>query len=148
MPVPDVAREVFDQAYAGTGNWIFNMAYAGGFDRMHACATRFDDLREVEDCIAAGIPVALSVSFDLLNGKNADMNNGHLIVAVGFTKTGDVVVNDPWPNPKKENTVRKIFPRVQVIKAWQRSKQTVYLIFPDSVRVPGDVGLERKPLRP
>ena len=139
VPVPEVAREVFDKNYRGTGNWIFNMAYAGSFDRMRACCTRFDDLRAVEDCIVAGIPVALSVSFDLLNGKNADMNNGHLIVAVGFTATGDVVVNDPWPNPKKENSVRKIFPREQVIRAWQRSKQTVYLIFSESVRLPWDL---------
>ena len=113
VPVPEVAREVFDQAYGGTGNWIFNMAYAGSFEHLRACATRFDDLREVEDCLAAGQPVALSVSFDLLNGKNADMNNGHLIVVVGFTATGDVVVNDPWPNPRKENRVRKIFPRAR-----------------------------------
>ena len=136
VPVPEVAREVFDPAYGGTGNWNFNMAYAGSFEHVRACAARFDDLRQVEDCIAAGIPVALSVSFDLLNGKNADMNNGHLIVAVGFTETGDVVVNDPWPNPKRENSVRKIFPRAQVISAWQRSKQTVYLVTPDSARAP------------
>jgi uncharacterized protein YvpB len=136
VPVAKVAREVFDQTYGGTGNWNFNTAYAGGFKQMRAYATRFDDLRQVEDCIVARIPVALSVSFDLLNGKAADENNGHLIVAIGFTENGDVVVNDPWPNPKKENSVRKIFPRDRVINAWQRSKQTVYLIFPDSARVP------------
>lgn len=139
VPVPDVAHAIFDKAYRGTGNWSFNMAYAGSFEHMRAFATRFDDLRQVEDCIAAGIPVALSVSFDLLNGKNADMNNGHLIVAVGFTENGDVVINDPWPNPKKENTVRKIFPRERVIRAWQRSKQTAYVVFPDGVRVPADL---------
>ena len=60
------------------------------------------------------------------------------MVVTGFTEDGDVVVNDPWPNPKKENSVRKIFPRAQVINAWQRSKQTVYLVFPDSARVRSD----------
>src|ERR1044071_1262554 len=71
-PSNRVAQAVYDPAYRGTGNWVFNMAYAGSFDGMRACATRFDGLREVEDCIAAGIPVALSVSFDLLNGKEKD----------------------------------------------------------------------------
>jgi hypothetical protein len=136
VPVPDAARAVYDTAYRGTGNWAFNMAYAGSFPGLRAYATRFDDLRQVENCIAAGIPVALSVSFDLLNGKIADQNNGHLIVVVGFTARGDVVVNDPWPNPKKENRVRKIFPRERVVAAWQRSKQTVYVVAPEGARVP------------
>ena len=136
VPVPETARQVHDVVYGGTGNWAFNMAYAGSFDGMRAWATRFDDFRRVEDWITAGIPVALSVSFDLLNGQEVDQNNGHLIVVVGFTETGDVVVNDPWPNPKKENRVRKIFPRAQVIRAWHRSKQTVYLVVPERARPP------------
>ena len=138
LPVPTVAQAVFDPAYGGTGNWNFNTAYAGGFDGMRAYATRWDSLRPVEDCIVAGVPVALSVSFDLLNGKEKDQQNGHLIVVVGFTATGDVVVNDPWPNPKRENRVRKVFPREQVIKAWQRSKQTVYVLAPAEMDRPGD----------
>ena len=136
VPVPEVARGVYDIAYRGTGNWIFNTAYAGSFEGMQACATRFDSFRRVEDCIAAGIPVALSVSFDLLNGKEEDQNNGHLIVVVGFTENGDVVVNDPWPDPNGENRVRKVFPRGRVMNAWQRSKQTVYLVHPQGMRVP------------
>ena len=90
-------------------------------------------MAEVEDLIAAGLPVALSVSSDLLNGKPKDQGNGHLIVVVGFTDSGDVVVNDPWPNAKKENSLRKVFPRGRVIKAWQRSKQTVYVIGPEEM---------------
>jgi uncharacterized protein YvpB len=136
VPVPEVAQCVRDTAYRGAGNWAFNMAYAGSFDGMRAYATRFNNLKEVEDCIAKGFPVALSVSFDLLNGKEADQNNGHLIVVVGFTEAGDVVVNDPWPNPKRENSVRKTFLRERVIAAWQRSKQTVYVIAPEQAHVP------------
>jgi hypothetical protein len=90
----------------------------------------------VEDCVAAGVPVALSVSFDLLNGREKDLGNGHLIVVVGFTRNGDVIVNDPWPDPKGVNRVRKTFPRAQVLRAWQRSKQTVYWIAPEMVRLP------------
>lgn len=136
VPVPEVATNVFDPVYGGTGNWAFNMAYAGSFDGLRAYATRFDDFRQVEDCLAAGIPVALSVSFDQLNGKDQDENNGHLIVVAGLTEKGDVVVNDPWPDPKRANRVRKTFPRDQVINAWQRSKQTVYVVCPESLRGP------------
>ena len=136
LPVPTVARSVNDPNWPGTGNWPFNTAFAGQFDGLRAYVTRFDDLAEVEDWIAAGVPVALSVSFDLLNGKPRDQGNGHLIVVVGFTKAGDVVVNDPWPHPRKENSVRKVFPRKNVLRAWQRSRHTVYLIYPESVPVP------------
>ena len=135
VPVPEVAHGVHDFAYRGTGNWAFNMAYAGSFEGVRAYATRLENLRQVEDYVAAGVPVALSVSFDLLNGKEKDQNNGHLIVVAGFTKEGDVVVNDPWPNPKKENRVRKTFARERIIAAWQRSKQTAYVVVPSGVSV-------------
>jgi uncharacterized protein YvpB len=135
LPVPAVAREVYDRVYRGTGNWVFNTAFAGSFEGMSGVVTRVDSLRAVEDWVARGVPVALSVSFDLLNGKAADVNNGHLIIVVGFTQDGDVVVNDPWPDPKGLKSVRKTFPRAQVIRAWQRSKQTVYVIAPTSLLV-------------
>jgi hypothetical protein len=82
--------------------------------------------------------VVASVSFDLLNGKPKDEGNGHLVVVVGFTRTGDVVVNDPWPNPRHENSVRKTFPRKNFIRAWERSHRTVYLIRPLPVAPPAD----------
>lgn len=130
LSVPAVAGAVYDPAYGGTGNWAFNMAFAGNFPGLCAWVDRFDEIAQVEDLVAAGVPVALSVSFDLLNGKEKDMGNGHLIVVVGFTASGDVIVNDPWPNPRKENSVRKVFPRAQVESAWRRSQQTVYIVKP------------------
>lgn len=132
IPVPAVAAGVHDPNWGGTGNWSFNMAFAGSFPGMRAYVTRLDELAQVEQCIAAGVPIALSVSFDLLNGKERDIGNGHLVVVAGFTATGDVVLNDPWPNPKGENRVRKIIPRERLLRAWNRSKQTVYIIHPES----------------
>ena len=136
VSVPAVAAGVQDRNWPGTGNWVFNTAFAGKFAGMRAYVTRFGDVREIEEWVAAGIPVAASVSFDLLNGKPSDEGNGHLIVVVGFTGEGDVVVNDPWPNPQKENSVRKIFPRKNFITAWERSRRAVYLIYPESMTVP------------
>lgn len=136
VPVPQVAAGVLDPKMPGTGNWVFNTAFAGKFEGMRAVVTRFDDVSEIEEWVAAGIPVVVSVSFDFLNGRPVDDGNGHLVVVVGFTGTGDVVVNDPWPNPKKENSVRKIFPRQNLVRAWERSRHAVYLIYPETMKVP------------
>jgi hypothetical protein len=138
VPVDAVARAVYDPGWAGTGNWVFNTAFAGQFDGMRAYVARLAGLPEIEAWVAAGLPVAASVSFDLLNGRPADEGNGHLIVVVGFTERGDVVANDPWPNPKQENSVRKVFPRANFLRAWQRSHRMVYLIHPLSVKPPTD----------
>lgn len=134
--VPEAARQIHDPAWGGTGNWCFNTALAGSLPGMRACVTRFGDLAEVETWTAAGFPVVLSVSFDLLNGKTRDEGTGHLVVCVGFTATGDVVVNDPWA-PKKEGLrVRRTYPRAQVVTGWQRSENTVYLIYPEQAKIP------------
>ena len=138
VPVPGVAQAVMDRNWPGTGNWPFNTAFAGSFAGLRAYVTRFEDLREIEDWLAAGVPVVTSGSLDLLLGKAADEGNGHLLVAAGFTRTGDVVVNDPWPNPKKENSLRKIFPRATFLRAWAHSQRTVYLIYPQTLKPPPD----------
>ena len=131
-PVPEVARGVYDPHLPGTGNWPFNVAYAGHFDGLRAYATRLEGLRDLEDWVAAGVPVVASVSFDLLNGRALDEGTGHLIVVAGFTSDGQVVINDPWPNPRKGFKHRQVFSRQSVQRAWCRSHQTVYLIYPET----------------
>lgn len=134
--VLEVVQGVHDPNWPGTGNWPFNTAYAGALPGLRAYVTRFDDLRELEDWIAAGVPVALSVSYDLLKGKPEDAGGGHLVVCVGFTAAGDVVFNDPaWRVPPGE---RKVFPRADVIAGWGHSHNTVYLIYPEDAAVPAD----------
>ena len=66
LTVPEVASSVYDTDYAGTGNWAFNVAFAGSFSGMKSYVTRLDDISEVEDWIAAGIPVILSARWDWL----------------------------------------------------------------------------------
>ena len=87
----------YDYGYEGTGNWPFNTAYAATRTEQ-AFVTRFASLRGVERFIKAGIPVIVSVTFGAggLDGSPLPRGtNGHLLVVVGFTSTGDVVVNDP-----------------------------------------------------
>jgi hypothetical protein len=131
--VPDVAAAVYDKNWHGTGNWTFNMAYAGSYPGMRGYVSRMSDVSELEDWIARGLPVGISVCYDRLRGKGKGPN-GHLIVCVGFTKDGDVIVNDPGT----AKNVRKTFPRKNLIYAWANSRNAVYLIYPEGAELPKD----------
>ncbi len=136
LTVPQVAAKVYDESFAGTGNWPFNTAFAGSFSGMRSYVTRFDDISEVEDWIAAGIPVILSARWDwLLPGRPPD-SDGHLIVCIGFTANGDVVINDPATRLDRGESVRRIYERADVIHSWTKSHNAVYLVFPESAAIP------------
>jgi hypothetical protein len=131
--VPEVARAVNDPNWPGTGNWPFNMGYAGAHSGMRAYVTRFSDVSELESWIEKGIPVAVSVSYSLLKGKT-EAGNGHLVVCIGFTEKGDVVVNDPG-----RREVHQTYTRENLVKAWAESHNTVYLVYPIGASVPANV---------
>lgn len=135
LDVPEVAAGVLDTRY-GTGNWSFNCAFAGKFPDMRAYVTRFSDISELEDWVVAGIPVIISAPFHLLQPGRHDTGSGHLVVCIGFTETGDVVINDPATNLKKGQSVRHVYKRENVIRAWATSQNTVYLVYPVSAKLP------------
>jgi hypothetical protein len=139
LTVPEVAVAVYAEDYAGTGNWPFNTAFAGSFGGMRSFVTRLDDLSEVEDWIAAGIPVILSTRWDWLQPGRPFDNNGHLIVCIGFTENGDVVVNDPATRLDRGESVRHIYKREDVIHAWTKSHNVVYLVYPESQKIPANL---------
>jgi Peptidase_C39 like family len=141
-PVPEVADRVHDPGWPGTGNWSFNAAYAGSFDRMRAVATRLENLGEVERWVAHGVPVALSVCYNRLRGREGP-SSGHLVVCVGFTQGGDVIVNDPGTR----TGVRKVFDRARVLHAWEHSSRTVYLIHPEGWNIPHGAGAPEQSVR-
>jgi len=136
--VPAVAHGVYDRNWPGTGNWPFNTAFAGAVPGLRAYVTRLADIAELEDWIVAGIPVILSVSYDTRTGQPVAKGSGHILVCVGFTRTGDVVVNDPWAHLEQGQSVRKVFPRRAVAAGWSRSHNTVYLIYPEAMKPPLD----------
>jgi hypothetical protein len=138
VPVPQVAAAVYDQDFGGTGNWPFNAAFAGQFAGMRAYVTRLDDLSEVEDWVAAGIPVVLSARWDWLEPGRPLDSEGHLIVCVGFTEAGDVIVNDPATRPERGQKVRRIYERQNVLHAWSKSHHVVYLLYPEAAKIPRD----------
>jgi hypothetical protein len=126
--VDHVARVVYDYGYRGAGNWAFNTAYAANLT-TDAFVTRLANLREAERFIAAGIPLVASITFSSgqLSGAPISGTAGHLVVIVGFTSNGDVVVNDPAaPN---NSSVRRTYDRGQFERAWlRRSSGTVYVV--------------------
>jgi uncharacterized protein YvpB len=138
VDVPEVVAAVYDNGFRGTGNWPFNTAYAASFPGMRGYVTRFSDLSEVEDWIEAGIPVILSARWDLLAPGRKPTGSGHLVVCIGFTPEGDVVINDPATNFKMGQKVRHIYTRENVIKAWKESNNTVYLVYPETAQIPPD----------
>jgi len=131
--VPEVVKGVYDPNWEGTGNWAFNVAYAGSLPGMRAYTARLSDVAELEDWIAHDIPVGLSLCYNRLRGKSREPS-GHLVVCVGFTENGDAIINDPGTS----KNVRKIFPRANLIDAWAYSKNACYLIYPDKTSVPRD----------
>ena len=130
--VPEVARGVHDPNWPGTGNWPFNAAFAGAHQGMRAYVARLSDISELEDWIEAGIPVALSVSYGFLKGR-PERANGHLVVCIGFDERGNIIVNDPG-----RLQVRQVYLRENLVKAWADSENTVYIVHPESWKVPPD----------
>lgn len=103
---------------------------------MVGYVTRFDDLSEAEDWIAAGIPVILSARWDwLLPGRPNDPA-GHLITCIGFTEDGDPVINDPPTHLENGDKVRHIYKRADVLHAWTKSANTVYIVYPEGAKIP------------
>lgn len=134
------ARGTYDHSYGGTGNWPFNVAYAGRFG-LDGFVTRLGSLNELEQYIEADVPIITSQSFDEDELSGAGYGtNGHLLVVVGFTENGDVVANDPYAPTNEE--VRVVYPRADFENVWQRTSSTggiAYVIFPPGHELP-DVG--------
>ena len=94
-------------------------------------------LREAERYIAAGIPLVASVSFGPgeLAGAPISSTNGHLLVIVGFTGSGDVVVNDPAATRNAD--VRRTYDRGQFENVWLPSSGgLVYVVRDDAHPLP------------
>jgi hypothetical protein len=132
VDVPDAAVGVFDEKYPGTGNWSFNVAYAGSFPGMVSYVTRLGGISDTEALVRAGLPVVCSVAYNLLkgNGKPAG-GDGHLVVLVGFDSNGNPIFNDPG-----RSDVRQTYKREDFAKAWSNSHFTVYLIYPECLALP------------
>ncbi len=133
--ITETAAACRDHRWKGTGNWVFNTAHAAEFAGMRSFVGRFSSVAEIEEWIAKGVPVIVSLDYDRLKRKATNRSSGHLMVIRGFTKDGDPVFNDPWARLEKGEKLRKEFKRADLEYAWlgpKGSYGTVYIIYPES----------------
>jgi Peptidase_C39 like family len=130
------AIHTYDLDYAGAGNWPFNAAYASAYG-LDGSVRQFDSLQGLERWVKRGVPVVTSISWNNnssdpskhLDGASIAATPGHLMVVRGFTKTGDVIANDP-ASPT-DAAVRHVYKRNQFEYRWQSaSTGMTYLIKP------------------
>ncbi len=138
--VPSTAQQTYDWIYDGNGNWPFNTAHAAavGGGVLHGFVTRLRTFAQVERLVAAGIPVAISVSYGRgeLRGSPIGSTAGHLIVVRGIAANGDVVANDPaFPTDAQ---VQVTYDRAQLDRAWSHSGRTTYVVHPRGQALPTD----------
>ena len=137
--VPEIQLGIFDPEWGGTGNWPFNTAYAAQFEGITGYVSRLRGLSDLERLLEAGVPVAVSIAYSKLLGEDwgrEEADDGHIMVAIGMTETGDVVVNDP----AKQSQVRRIYRRKAFIESWAASKNTVYVVHPIGWPMPDGAG--------
>ncbi|MEU2791298.1 peptidase C39 family protein [Streptomyces sp. NPDC007100] len=153
------ARYTYDYQYAGCGNWPFNTAYAATYRNMESAVTRLRTLSDAETLIRAGIPVITSQSFMASELTGAGYGTaGHLMTVIGFTRTGDVVANDP--NSPTNAAVRRVYKRREFENIWLRTKRKnaegkvvsgtggiCYIYFPTDISTPQREALEAVGIR-
>ncbi len=126
VDVPVVAREVFDARYAGTGNWAFNVAFAGTLG-FRAAVVYLRDLAHAHAFLADDIPLALSLAWHDgdLPGAPLPSSEGHLVVLRGIDANGDALVNDP-----AVAGVAVTYSRVAFERAWLSHGGIAFAIVP------------------
>jgi hypothetical protein len=125
-PVAAVADALYDRNYHGTGNWTFAIAYVARYALTGAVAY-LRDLRSLDALLDAGLPVAVSIAWELgtLPRAPLERSSGHLVVVRGRTATGDVIVNDP-----AQAEVRTIYPADAFERAWLGHGGVALLVAP------------------
>jgi len=114
IDVPVIAREVFDETYGGTGNWAFDVAFAGTLG-FRAAIVHLRDLAHAHAFLADDMPLALSIAWTAgsLAGAPLEASAGHIVVLAGIAENGDPIVADP-ARPE----VRVAYPRAEFERAW------------------------------
>ncbi|MBP6964879.1 MAG: C39 family peptidase [Armatimonadetes bacterium] len=130
---------IYDIGWGGTGNWTFNTAFAGEYEGIRAIVTRFDSLSDIEQWIAAGVPVIVSLDYNKLRARDTTERSGHLMLVRGFTAGGEVILNDPATRLDLGRSGRVVYSREALEASWLKnpgSWGTVYLVYPEGWKIP------------
>ena len=123
--VTGVVHGVFDSAYGGTGNWAFNVAYAGARG-LRGVVAYLRGIDHVAAFVDAGLPVAISIGWRAgeLPGAPLEHTEGHLLVVRGV-EPADVIVNDP-----AHPAVATRYPRAALDLVFRTHGGVAYLVAP------------------
>ena len=128
-PTAEVARRLFDVEHDIYGNWprAVQGAYTFGVPGYLA---RFSDWGEVEELVARGLPIVISIAAKegQLSGAPYRSTNGHLLVLRGFDKHGDVLVCDPAAGDANQGVTT--YKRDELTTVWMRRGGTSYVFLP------------------
>lgn len=125
----EVCERAWDPVHEIYGNWPRNVQAAYSFG-VPGHVTRYASWSEVRREIARGQPLIASIRAEegQLRGAPYRSTAGHLLVLVGFTREGDVLVNDPAaPGP---DTVARVYARDDLEEVWLRRGGTAYVLLP------------------
>lgn len=129
MNVDEVAAAIYDEAYRGTGNWAFNVAFASRFG-LRAFVAFLRDLAHARMFLEAGVPLALSIAWRAgqLDNPPLAQSDGHIAVLRGFDGDGNPIVNDP-----AQQAIRVVYPRAQFEKLWLQHRGIAYVMAPPHI---------------
>jgi hypothetical protein len=125
-PTEENALAIYDEQHDMFGNWNRAVQRAGSLG-LDAWLTRFRNWDQVKAQIAQSQPVIASIKFKKGEFPSALYNEtaGPLIVIRGFTKSGDIIVNDPASRAKGDGVVYKAD---ELAKAWFGAGGVGYII--------------------
>jgi uncharacterized protein YvpB len=137
VAVREVVEGVYDHAADIYGAWPLNTAFASSLG-VPMLVARFERMEQLEEEIAAGRPVILSHRWlpGELEGASIPSSSGHVVVAVGFTLDGDLVVNDPLADPQAAEPVRRVYRRQDIHQTWLRRGSGIVYAQSPAIRSP------------
>jgi hypothetical protein len=127
-PTVENALAIYDPEYRIFGNWNRAVQHAGSLG-LDAWIARYRTWAQVKREIAAGRPVIASIRYERGTFPSALMeaSDGHLLVIRGFTKNGDVIVNDP---ARKNEGNGVVYKANELTHAWFDNGGVGYVICP------------------
>lgn len=135
-PTEEVASVIYDTTSGIYGNWPRAVQGAYRFG-VPGYLDRFSHWADIEQCIAAGQPLVISIEAaeGELRGAPYRRSNGHLLVLAGFDADGMVLVNDPAAPDAKRGLLS--YHRSDLEKVWWEARGgTAYVLLPPAPSAP------------
>jgi len=124
-----VADLLYDKRHEIYGNWT--RAVQGAFELgVPGYLARFGDWKSVEEAIAAGQPLVISIAAKPgeLAGAPYESTAGHLLVLTGLDGQGGVHVNDPAVSDPAAGA--RTYSRADLERVWMERGGTSYVLLP------------------